>query len=410
MIGNVIGNYRIEREIGEGGMSHVYVGRTLAANDTLPANYEVVLKVMSDELAGEVTARKRFVKEAQILSKLRHRYITRFYEFINNENGAVLVMEFVEGTPVDVLLSERGALPIREALGIAQCLLEALVYAHGKGIVHRDIKPANLIREHSGTVKVTDFGIAKIKEGSGGSGQTVLTKSGFLLGTPHYMSPEQIREPKDAGAKSDVYSSGVLLYEMLTGVLPFNSRSLPKLIDVIYRGEKPTPRSLRPEITPDLEAIVMKSMHPRMDQRYDSAREFYEALEEWNARQPIARPSAGHRVEISPTDPTPVPGHMTSHHWALVNVKTETNEKHAITGESVMVGRDRTCSIVLSHPAVSRRHARITLGGATPLLEDLQSANGTYVNNTRIERVLLKPGDVVRFGADPACSYVLRDH
>src|SRR5512142_112639 len=112
MIGNVIGNYRIEREIGEGGMSHVFVGRTNAATEILPANYEVVLKIMSDELAGEVTARKRFVKEAQILSKLRHRYITRFYEFINNESGAVLVMEFVDGTAVDLLIAEKGALPI----------------------------------------------------------------------------------------------------------------------------------------------------------------------------------------------------------------------------------------------------------------------------------------------------------
>src|SRR5437764_10970215 len=124
MIGNVIGNYRIEREIGEGGMSHVYVGRTTAATETLPANYEVVLKIMSDELAGEVTARKRFVKEAQILSKLRHRYITRFYEFINDDQNAVLVMEYVEGTPVDLLLSEQGALPIGDAISVAQCLLE----------------------------------------------------------------------------------------------------------------------------------------------------------------------------------------------------------------------------------------------------------------------------------------------
>src|SRR5215212_2032842 len=238
MIGSTIGNYRIERAIGEGGMSHVYVGRTVSGTEMLPPDFPIVLKVMSDELAGEVTARKRFVKEAQILAKLRHRYITRFYEFINDATNAVLIMEFVDGTPVDVLLSEKGALPVPQAIAIAQCLLEALVYAHGKGIIHRDIKPANLIRENSGTVKVTDFGIAKIKEGGTGAGVTVLTKSGFLLGTPHYMSPEQIREPKDAGAKSDVYSSGVLLYEMLTGQLPFNSRSLPKLIDAIYRGEK----------------------------------------------------------------------------------------------------------------------------------------------------------------------------
>ncbi|MFL6248269.1 MAG: protein kinase domain-containing protein [Thermoanaerobaculia bacterium] len=411
LIGTTLGNYRIEREIGEGGMSHVYVGRTNAATEVLPVNFPVVLKVMSDELAGDITARKRFIKEASILSKLRHRYITRFYEFINNDAGAVLVMEFVEGTPVDLLLTERGALPLNDAIVVCQCLLEALVYAHGKGIVHRDIKPANLIKEKTGPVKVTDFGIAKIKEGAGTSGQTVLTKSGFLLGTPHYMSPEQIREPKDAGAKSDIYSSGVVLYEMLTGALPFNSRSLPKLIDAIYRGEKQAPSALRPEVDKELEDIVVKAMHPRMDQRFETAREFFEALEEYTARQPIAPTGRQQAVMDAPDMPTPraMPA-IDLKHWSLVNVKPETNEKHTISGDSVMVGRDRTCSIVLAHPAVSRRHARISVGGGKePVLEDLQSANGTYVNNTRIDRAVLKPGDIVRFGADPACSYVLKD-
>ena len=409
LIGTTLGNYSIEREIGEGGMSHVYVGRTNFATDVLPVGFPVVLKVMTDELAGDITARKRFIKEASILSKLRHRYITRFYEFINNDAGAVLVMEFVEGTPVDLLLTERGALALNDAIVICQCMLEALVYAHGKGIVHRDIKPANLIKEKSGQVKVTDFGIAKIKEGAGTSGQTVLTKSGFLLGTPHYMSPEQIREPKDAGAKSDIYSSGVVLYEMLTGSLPFNSRSLPKLIDAIYRGEKQTPSALRPEVDQELEQIVMKAMHPRMDQRFETAREFFEALEEYTARQPIAPTGRLQQQMADMPTPRAMPA-LEVRNWALVNVKPETNEKHAISGDSVMVGRDRTCSIVLAHPAVSRRHARITVGGGKdPVLEDLQSANGTYVNNTRIDRAVLKPGDIVRFGADPACSYVVKD-
>ncbi len=409
MIGNVVSNYRIEREIGEGGMSHVYVGRTVARTEFLPDGYPVVLKVMSEELAGEVTARKRFVKEASILSKLRHRFITRFYEFINDEKSAMLIMEYVEGTPVDVMIVEQGALPIVEAIGIAQCMLEALVYAHGKGIVHRDIKPANLIREKAGTVKVTDFGIAKIKEGGAGPGQTVLTKSGFLLGTPHYMSPEQIREPKDAGAKSDVYSAGVVLYEMLTGALPFNSRSLPKLIDAIYRGDKQPPRALRPEIDAELEAIVLKAMHPKMDQRYETARQFFEALEEYNLR-PAYTPTMRRQPEEPVTAPAFQAAPAPKPHWQLVHVKPEANEKYPLSGDNIMVGRDRTCSVVLSHPAVSRRHAKITLSGTTCLLEDLKSANGTYVNNTRVERATIKPGDVVRFGADPSCSYVLRDH
>lgn len=403
MIGNVIGSYRIEQSLGEGGMSQVYLGRTTAATSWLPADFKVVLKVMSDELATDKTAQKRFVKEAQILGKLRHRFITRFYEYIPRTSGPVLVMEYVEGTPVDQLISEKGALRISEAIAVAQCLLEALVYAHGKGITHRDIKPANLIRLSDGTVKVMDFGIAKIRD-QASSGQTVLTRSGFLLGTPHYMSPEQIREPAAAGAGADVYSCGVVLYEMLTGVLPFNSRSLPKLIESIYRGDKADPCTLRPEIDSELRDIIIRSLEPAVEKRYVTAREFYEALEEYNLRpvrvQVATREAAG-APEWDGTMVAPPAGPP------LNLVRRDSAERHALKGESLLVGRDRSCGIVVSHPAVSRRHARLTLEGASLLLEDLKSANGTYVNEARVERANLKPGDIVRFGADPSCSYVV---
>jgi len=154
-------------------------------------------------------------------------------------------------------------------------------------------------------------------------------------------------------------------------------------------------------------------MHPRHEHRYESAREFYEALEEYMVRQPVSTTAKVLPVTSGPammSNHQAVGSTSSSPQWALVNVKNDANEKHPIQGDSVMVGRDRTCSIVLSHPAVSRRHARITLSGTSYVLEDLKSANGTYVNNTRVDRVKLKPGDVVRFGADPACSYVLRDH
>lgn len=411
MIGKVIGNYRIERELSEGGMSHVYVGRTLSRTDLLPEGYEVVLKVILDELAAEEVARKRFIKEAHILSRLRHRYITSFYEFLPSDTSAVLVMEFVQGTPVDHLLGQKGSLPIRDAIAITQALLEALVYAHRKSIIHRDIKPANLILQPNGMLKVTDFGIAKMRDGST-EGQTVLTKSGFLLGTPHYMSPEQIREPKDAGPQCDVYSAAVVLYEMLTGQLPFNSRSLPKLIDAVYRGIKENPSKLRSEVDEELEAIVLKAMHPRAEKRYQTAREFYEALEEYGARPMVVPPIPQQMTDNQDLITAPVTpsseGEGASINWHLVQVRGDGNESHLISAEEVMIGRDRSCSIVLAHPAVSRRHAKITRDGETFSVEDLQSANGTYVNNRKVEKAPLKPGDVVRFGADPACSYVIR--
>jgi eukaryotic-like serine/threonine-protein kinase len=402
MIGTVVGNYRVERDLSEGGMSRVYIGRTMSATPLLAEGHLVVLKVMSAELAGEVTARKRFVKEARILAKLRHRYITRFYEFLERETGAVLVMEFAEGQPVDQLISQRGALSVGDALSITQCLLEALTYAHGHGIIHRDIKPANLIRSSEGGLKVTDFGIAKIKEEAGATAgpATVLTRAGFLLGTPHYMSPEQIRDPKEAGASCDIYSTAVVLYEMLTGSLPFTQRSLPKLIEAIYKGQKAPPSALRPALDSSLDAIVLEGMAPDPAKRYQTAQALHEALESYKQRIFAASPSPAAAEDATVrTSGTPP-----ALQWLLEGV----GGKHTVSGESALIGRDRSCTIVVPHPAVSRRHARITVTPASFLIEDLKSANGTYVNNTRVESAKLQSGDIVRFGADPACSYTIR--
>ncbi len=163
------------------------------------------------------------------------------------------------------------------------------------------------------------------------------------------MSPEQIREPKDAGAKSDVYSSGVVLYEMLTGQLPFNSRSLPKLIDAIYRGEKQPPSALRPEIDKELErscsSRCTRAWISATRPRASSTKRSRSTTPGSRSRRPDVIPSP-----ISDTHADAVPAMDVPHHWALVNVKPEANEKHAIIGDSVMVGRDRTCSIVLAAP------------------------------------------------------------
>jgi serine/threonine protein kinase len=404
MIGTTVSHYRIAEKLGGGGMGVVF-----RAEDTRLGR-QVALKFLPEELVKERLSLERFLREARTASALNHPHICTIYDIGEHEGRPFIAMELLEGQTLKHRIEGR-PLKADELLELAVQIAEGLEAAHAKGIVHRDIKPANLIREPNGIVKVTDFGIAKIKEGAGAPGQTVLTKSGFLLGTPHYMSPEQIREPKDAGAKCDIYSAGVVLYEMLTGTLPFNSRSLPKLIDAIYRGDKQAPSGLRPEIDKELESIVLKAMNARPEERFETARQFFEALEEYTAKQPVTGvPTA--RVVAATKHDEPVPAVPSSgqQQWVLVPVKNDSSEKHPIHGDSVMVGRDRTCSIVLSHPAVSRRHARITLSGSAWVLEDLQSANGTYVNNTRVDKVKLKAGDVVRFGADPACTYVLRDH
>ena len=237
-------------------------------------------------------------------------------------------------------------------------------------------------------MKVTDFGIAKIKEGGAGSGQTVLTKSGFLLGTPHYMSPEQIREPKDAGAKSDIYSAGVVLYEMLTGALPFNSRSLPKLIDAIYRGEKQTPSALRPEIDKELEAIVLKAMHRAWSSatrpRASSTR-----------RSRSTTPGSRRRPHADACAPMPVPRDAApsraAANWVLVHVKDEANEKHRSAAKHH--GRPRPHMLDRAVPSGGLAPARPDhLGGGACVLEDLKSANGTYVNNTRVDKARVEAG------------------
>ena len=237
MIGQIVGNYRIERELGEGGMSHVYVGRTIARNEILPADYVVVLKVMSEELAGEVTARKRFVKEAHILEKLRHRYITRFYEFINNQDHAVLVMELVEGKSLRSLIGDLG-LPVESVLRYGVQIANALGRAHDRGIIHRDLKSSNVVVTSEGLVKVLDFGLAKRIAGTVFEGSTRSFETGqdasMVSGTLPYMAPEVLRG-EGADYRSDLWALGVVLYEAASGRLPFEGRTSFETSSAIMR-------------------------------------------------------------------------------------------------------------------------------------------------------------------------------
>ncbi len=239
MIDRAISHYRITRKLGEGGMGEVYL-----AEDT-SLQRKVALKFLPESLQRDTIARKRFLREAQSAGILEHPFICNIKEVAQTDDGQdFIVMEYVEGESLQARLG-RGPLPIKETLKLGAELAEALESAHGKGIIHRDLKPANVMITLSGHPKIMDFGLAKKVVSENGREQDIssaLTREGSTLGTLSYMSPEQIRG-EVVDARSDIFSLGVVLYEMVTGVHPFRRAQSAETTSAILR-EDPAP--LRP--------------------------------------------------------------------------------------------------------------------------------------------------------------------
>jgi serine/threonine-protein kinase len=239
----VLGNYVIERQLGRGGMGTVYLGRDDVSGQ------RVAIKVLPGSLARERDIRERFIQEARSLAALDHPGIVPLITFAQEGDDRFLVMKYVAGRPLDRLLSEREALEPDEARGILREVAAALGYAHGKGVVHRDIKPANVLIDEGGHVVLVDFGIARKLEG-----EKRLTQTGMLMGTPQYMSPEQI-EGHVVDGRADLYACGLLLFEMLSGRPPFDAE---KTFDILKAHvEKPLPdlRVLRSERKGDASVV-----------------------------------------------------------------------------------------------------------------------------------------------------------
>ena len=212
MIGHLVGNYKVTDKIGEGGMGSVFRGIDIMLER------EVAIKMLRPELSRQPHVVERFRSEAVTLAKLNHPNIATLYSFLRQGEDFFMVMEFVRGETLDSLIGRSGAMPWERAVGLFSQALEGIDHAHKMGIVHRDIKPANMTLTETGSIKVMDFGIARVL------GTDRLTKTGHLIGTVEYMSPEQVRG-EETDARSDIYSLGILLYEMLTGRVPFNSSS-----------------------------------------------------------------------------------------------------------------------------------------------------------------------------------------
>ncbi|MHB8951199.1 MAG: serine/threonine protein kinase, partial [Rhodoferax sp.] len=265
----MLGRYQIEKELGKGAMGVVYLGK----DPKIGRVVAIKTMALSEEFEGDelVDARERFFREAETAGRLQHQHIVTIFDAGEEHDLAYIAMEFLKGKDLVDYCKEGRLLPLSTVLSIVARVAEALAYAHKQHVVHRDIKPANIMYEiETDTVKVTDFGIARITDSS-------KTKTGLVLGTPSFMSPEQLAGKKVDG-RSDLYSLGVMLFQMLSGVLPFRGDSMAELMHKIANEEAPDIGVIRKELPAALARMVALALSKRPEARYQDGAQFAHAL------------------------------------------------------------------------------------------------------------------------------------
>ncbi len=268
MIGKIIGNYKILSKIGEGGMGAVYLAKDLTLER------EVALKIIAPRLAKNPKLMARFKIEAVAQARLTHPNVVTIYSFEQVGDLYFIVMEYIDGKSLKDMI-KAGELDLQKALNIFKQVLAGVSFAHSRGVIHRDIKPANVLITKTGIAKIGDFGIAKLEGVEG------LTKAGTSLGTPLYSAPEQILGRK-VDHRADIYSLGVMLFEMLTGRPPFVSESGSdyEIQRAHIEKKPPRPSSLNPEIPPVLDRIILKCLEKDPNRRFSSVEELRKVIEE----------------------------------------------------------------------------------------------------------------------------------
>ena len=289
MVGQTIGKYRIVEQIGRGGMGTVYK----AIDETL--NRRVALKLLNADLI-DPDAVERFRREALMLAKLNHGRIGAIHELTRDGHDLLMVMEFLEGETFEKLI-ERGPMTVPRAVALCSQVLEALEYAHGAGVIHRDLKPANLMLSPSGDIKVMDFGIARVQ------GSEHLTTNGYMVGTPAYMAPEQVRG-EEVDPRMDLYSVAVVLYRMLTHHLPFHGDTAIAMIHSQLNNPPTPPQQFRADLPGWIVGILDRGLAKKPGDRFQSAREFRVALEKGlTGKAPSLKPTTAPTSSGMPAPP-----------------------------------------------------------------------------------------------------------
>jgi tRNA A-37 threonylcarbamoyl transferase component Bud32 len=395
LIGQTLGRYTITSLLGQGGMGAVFKGIDVTLKR------DVAIKVMSPQFARQTNFQERFLQEARTVARLNHPNIVQIYDFGQDQSQLYIVMEFIPGINLSKRLKELGErsqrLPVNETVQMIHSIALALDYAHRQGVLHRDLKPDNIMLrpETSGEFPfrpvITDMGLAKL------AGGDVETQVGTTMGTPAYMSPEQsLGLP--ATAASDVYSLGVILFELATGQIPFPIRTLTEAVKYHTQQPPPSPRSIRADIPSALEQVILKAMEKAPENRFASAQAMAQALEDVLPKSTQIGTAAAVEPGRATTYEEPsrdargqsvmqefgdaAPGYQDQ-----IQVLTGTGKKFNVSikaGGVLTIGREKGNDVVLEDAKASRHHARIEFDGRTYRIIDLNSSNGTFLEDAKL--------------------------
>ena len=382
-IGEIVGQYQIQEHLGQGGMATVFK----AYHPLLDRH--VAIKVMDVALGREQGFLERFKREARVIAKLDNPHIVPVYDFDEHADQPYIVLKFIDGETLRDRM-RRSPLSNSEILEVVRSVGDALQYAHERGILHRDTKPSNVLIAQDGRIYLTDFGLARLTEGSSN-----LTGD-MLLGTPHYISPEQAMSADTLDEGTDIYSFGVMIYEMVVGRLPYDAESVITVIEDHIKTPPPAPTLLKPGLSREIEQVLLKALAKKRSDRYNKVSGLVKAFEQaWRA-------NAADQGTITAT---------TMESNQVASLLAENGKSFPLAGELCVLGRNSATKNIFNDidlseldvkKVISRRHASIRRQDDGYILYDLESRNGTFLNGERIQPAnprTLTSGDVIEFGA-----------